>query len=474
MNPSKKIRKLRLLSGQHTSTPQQLNSSTPQPSTAQQLKPQKVPYKPKKTPKAPKPPSISEQLSLLPLNSKLVSALEKCYPLGRFSASEISQMTSLLQGKSIECLNQDPFDTPLSYLTVSIELLLREGGSVLVLAPTFKLARKIFDTSKPITEKLGITSKLLNASTPQQLNTSTPQPLQICIGTPASVLGSVPSSIVLTVFDQAHLFHSEGQLPSLHQLIPLLPLPNKSSPSLSLWLGSLSSNKLTQAITLYNQRTPQQLNTSTPQHLNTSTPPRSIECPPELRLRLLLSLLKKQYDSTTLVIFSSHKAAEFYSHLMTRLGYPSQLLSSSGSANPEFKVLCSVYSASLSLPPSTKSIIFCDLIAELPQSVSALSSLYPSVPVAIVYSAYESPILSFATTPLAFPASKILKIQPMIKRIVSTDFFYNQMARSAFFETIRGLKEVYRGKLGVEKIDLNSFARSFGMEFSPKVDFNTL
>lgn len=474
MNPSKKIRKLRLLSGQQPSTPQPLNAPTPQPSTAQPLNPPKAPYKPKKTPKAPKPPSITEQLSLLPLNAKLVSALEKCYPLGRFSALEISQMTSLLQGKNVECLSQDPFDTPLSYLTVSIELLLREGGSVLILAPTFKLARKIFDMSKPVADKAGIASKLLNASAPQPLNDSTPQPPQICIGTPSSVLGSIPSSIVLTVFDQAHLFHAEGQLPSLTQLIPLLPLPSKSCPSLSLWLGSLSPSKLTQTIALYNQRTAQPLYPPTAQPLNSSTLPHSIECPPELRLRLLLSLLKKQHDSTTLILFSSHKAAEFYTHLLTRLGYPSQLLSPSGSISPLSKALCSVYSPSLSLPPTTKSAIFFDLVANLPLSVSALSSLYPSIQLLILYSPYESPILSIPTTPLVFPVSKILKIQPMIERIVSTDFFYNQMARSAYFETLRGLKEAYKGKLGVEKIDLNSFARSFGMEFSPKVDFNTL
>jgi ATP-dependent RNA helicase DDX18/HAS1 len=216
--------------------------------------------------------------------------------------------------------------------------------------------------------------------------------------------------------------------------------------------------------------------------------------PPEVRLRLLYTFLKKNRKKKVMVFFSSCSSVKFHSELLNYIDVPVKEIHGRQKQQKrtatffEFSkatsgaLLCTdVAARGLDIPavdwivqydPPDDPKEYIHRVGRTARAASGGKALLFLLPEELGFLRY----LKAAKVPLneyEFPQSKIANVQQQLEKLIDTNYYLHQSARDAYRSYLLAyashqLKDVYN----VHKLDLQAVAASFGFNTPPKVPLN--
>lgn len=449
----------------------------------------------------------TKPFSTLKLSEPTSNAITK---MGFERMTPVQQHTipPLLAGRDVLGAAKTGSGKTLAFLIPGIELLYslkfkpRNGTGVIIISPTRELALQIFGVAKELmenhTQTVGI---VIGGANRRQEEEKLNRGVNLLIATPGRLLdhlqnspGFVFKNLKALVIDEADRILEIGFEEEMRQIIRILPNDGRQS----MLFSATQTTKVDDLARMSLRKGPVYINvdeskdTATAEGLEQGY----VVCDSDKRFLLLFSFLRRYHKTKKIIVFlSSCNSVKYYGELLNYIDVP--VLDLHGKQKQQKRtntffefcnaktgvLICTdVAARGLDIPAVDWIIQFDppddprDYIHRVGRTARGGSgkgrSLMFLLPSELAFLRY----LKAAKVPLneyAFPANKVVNVQPQLEKLLSSNYWLNQSARDGYRAYLQAyashsLKTVYQ----IDQLDLVKVAKSFGFSVPPKVNIS--
>lgn len=446
----------------------------------------------------------SERFTSLPLSEQTMRAVTSQMGFDKMTQVQARTIPALLAGKDVLGAAQTGSGKTLAFLIPCVELLRgahfmpRNGTGVIVISPTRELALQLYGVAQQLMEEHSQTHGLVIGGSNRRTEAEKlVKGVNLLVATPGRLLdhlqgtsGFVFRLLKALVIDEADRILDIGFEEEMRSILHILPTERQSM------LFSATQTTKVEDLARLSLHNPVYVGVDDGRSEATAEGLEQgyVVVPPEVRLRLLYTFLKKNRKKKVMVFFSSCSSVKFHSELLNYIDVPVKEIHGRQKQQKrtatffEFSkasagaLLCTdVAARGLDIPavdwivqydPPDDPKEYIHRVGRTARAASGGKALLFLLPEELGFLRY----LKAAKVPLneyEFPQSKIANVQQQLEKLIDTNYYLHQSARDAYRSYLLAyashqLKDVYN----VHKLDLQAVAASFGFNTPPKVPLN--